>query len=109
MRVADVCASFQAAVVDVLTGKTISAAKKLKLNKIVVGGGVSANSALRAKFMSEGRKNGIKVYLPSKKFCTDNAAMVASLGYYKFKKGMDGRAPASQTRVDPSLPIKNWP
>jgi N6-L-threonylcarbamoyladenine synthase len=102
--IADVCASFQAAVVEVLVKKTIDAARKLELKIIAVGGGVAANSELRKKFLSEGKKAGIKIVLPSSKYCTDNAAMVASLGYYKLKKGVH----AGHLTIDPSLPIRNW-
>jgi len=101
--VEDVCASFQATVVDVLVKKTFLAAKKFKMKKVVVGGGVSANSELRERFARDAKKNGLKIYLPSKKLCTDNAAMIACAGTFKLKTG---RPP--EVRVDPSLFLSNW-
>lgn len=106
----DICASFQSAVVDVLIRKTIKAAKKMKLKSIVVGGGVSANSELRKRFLNEGKENGLRIYLPTKQMCTDNAAMIAAAGYYKLKTLDPGcRMPdKNNLNVDPALPIQNW-
>lgn len=116
--VCDICASFQRAVVDVLVTKTICAAKKFGLKKIVVGGGVAANSELRERFIAEQRKNRLRVFLPAKQNCTDNAAMVACAGYYKLQqvarskkqgvKNFSLLASGSSLRVDPSLSIQNW-
>ena len=80
--VADICASFQESVVDVITEKAIRACRQKKLNTIVVGGGVSLNSRLRERLTSECNKIRINVYFPSKELCMDNAAMVAGLGYH---------------------------
>jgi N6-L-threonylcarbamoyladenine synthase len=83
----DLSASFQAAAVDVLVQKTIKACKEFKLDKILVSGGVAANSRLREEFAISAAKNDIKIYIPPVSLCMDNAAMVASLGYLEFKKG----------------------
>ena len=81
----DLVASFQEAVVETLVEKTISAAKKHNLNQISVVGGVSANSRLRDLFRERLGKSGIKVYFPSLSLTTDNAAMIACLGFYKYQ------------------------
>lgn len=86
-NIPDLAASFQAAAVDVLVQKTIKACNKFKINKILVSGGVAANSKLRDEFAQAANRQGIKIYIPPVKFCMDNAAMVASLGYFEFKKG----------------------
>jgi N6-L-threonylcarbamoyladenine synthase len=108
-RLFDICASFQASVVDTLAEKTFSAAKRFKLNKIVLGGGVTANSALRKSFMSRGKKEKYSVYLPSPVLCTDNAAMIACAGYYKFANTCADkyRFDAIQ-KIEPGLELKNW-
>lgn len=80
---ADVAASFQAAVVDVLCAKTIKAAQQVGARGIVLGGGVSANSSLRATMTERGERAGFKVALPSRAMCTDNAAMIASAAWYR--------------------------
>ena len=61
-----------------------------QLNKVVLAGGVSANSYIRNKFEKMGKENNIEVYFPELKLCTDNAAMIASAGYYNFLKGTRG-------------------
>jgi N6-L-threonylcarbamoyladenine synthase len=85
--VADVCASFQAAVVDVLIDKLIYAAKKYEVNNIAVCGGVSANSELRRRLETEAKMNHLHLFIPKLDFCTDNGAMVAQAGYERFRKG----------------------
>jgi N6-L-threonylcarbamoyladenine synthase len=80
-------ASFQRAIVDVLTGKTIKAAKEFGADKILVSGGVAANSELRKEFREKGEESDIKIFVPSLNLCMDNAAMVACLGYYRYLKG----------------------
>ena len=84
---ADVCASFQAAVVDVLVDKLIYAAKKYDVNDIAVCGGVSANSELRRRLGAEAKINHLHLFIPKLDFCTDNGAMVAQAGYERLRKG----------------------
>ena len=80
----DLCASLQATVVDILMDKLRKAAKDLELKEIAVAGGVSANSGLRDAFRAHADKYGWNIYLPPNAFTTDNAAMVAITGYYKY-------------------------
>jgi N6-L-threonylcarbamoyladenine synthase len=81
----NVAASFQAAVVDVLVAKTIKAAKQVGAHSIVLGGGVAANSRLRADMTRAGDAEGFAVALPSRAMCTDNAAMIAAAGWYRLR------------------------
>ncbi len=85
---ADLVASFQNAVVDALVSRAIMAAKEYGCKKLAVAGGVAANSALRAALESECKKNNITFYHPSPIFCTDNAAMIGSAGYYEYMAGV---------------------
>ena len=85
--VADVAASFQKAVVDVLVDHTIAAAKEYNFKEVALAGGVASNSGLRAAMEEACNKNGIKLYRPSPIFCTDNAAMIGVAGYYEYIKG----------------------
>jgi N6-L-threonylcarbamoyladenine synthase len=80
---ADIAASFQEAVVDVLCAKTIKAAQQVGARGIVLGGGVSANSLLRSTMTTRGEQAGFSVALPSRAMCTDNAAMIASAAWYR--------------------------
>ena len=84
---ADVAASFQNAVTDVLCEHTISAAKMRKMDTITIAGGVAANSALREKMTVLAQKEGIRVLYPEPVLCTDNAVMIACAGYYGYIKG----------------------
>ncbi len=99
---ADVAASFQAAVVDVLVEKTVNAAKEYGFKTVALAGGVASNSALRAGMKAECEKNGIELIYPSPIFCTDNAAMIGAAGYYEFIKGV--RSPLSLNAV-PNLKL----
>lgn len=81
---ADVAASFQKAVVDVLTENALKTCKKKGVSKIAIAGGVASNSALREKLTEEAKKNGIEVLFPSPILCTDNAAMIGSAAYFNF-------------------------
>jgi len=85
---ADVAASFQKAVVDVLVEHSLHAVKRFGYDKFAIAGGVAANSSLRGAFEQECRENGISLYYPSPVYCTDNAAMIGAAGYYEYKKGV---------------------
>ena len=84
---ANLCASFEKTVTDMLVNNTRKAIKNLKLDKVALAGGVSANTYIREKFNKLGMEKNIKVYYPDKILCTDNAAMIASAGYYNYIKG----------------------
>lgn len=84
---ADICASFQKALIDILMDKLVKAAAQTGIKEITIGGGVSANSGLRARVEQEGKKRGWNTYLPEFKFTTDNAAMIAIAGYYHYLAG----------------------
>lgn len=83
---ADLCASFQKNVTDTLMENVIKAINKTGIKTIALAGGVSANSYIRKEFLKL-EEDGIKVYMPDLKLCTDNAAMIASAGYYNFIEG----------------------
>lgn len=85
---ADVAASFQKAVIDVLVEHGIHAVKKYGYNKFAIAGGVASNSSLRQAFETECAKRNIEFYHPSPIFCTDNAAMIGVAGYYEYIKGV---------------------
>ena len=85
---ADVAASFQAAVVDVLVDKTLQATKEYGIDKIALAGGVASNSALRAGMEAACKKAGKTLFFPSPIYCTDNAAMIGAAAYYEYKKGV---------------------
>ena len=85
---ADLAASFQKDLIDILLDKLIKAVKLTGIREITLGGGVSANSGLRNRVLSEGKKRGWNVYLPELKFTTDNAAMIAMSGLCKFRLGL---------------------
>lgn len=84
----DIVASFQEAVVDVLVAKTLKAAQKKEINRIVLAGGVAANTRLRARLKEEATGLKIDLFVPSPILCTDNAAMVAVVGEHYLKKGI---------------------
>ena len=83
----DLCASFQKTLIDILMDKLVKAARQTGIKEIAIGGGVSANSGLRSRIVSEGKKRGWNTYLPEFKFTTDNAAMIAIAGYYRYLAG----------------------
>lgn len=89
-QIADIAASFQAAVIDVLLEKTRRAAERIGAKTILLGGGVAANSELRRRLKEtcETAAPPKKLLVAPKQYCTDNAVMVASLGYHKFKAGL---------------------
>lgn len=80
----NLCASFQEAVTSMLLTNTEKAIEEYGFKKLALAGGVSANSFIREKFLELGKKMGVDVYFPSLGLCTDNAAMIASAGYYNF-------------------------
>lgn len=84
---ADICASFRYAVVDCLTTNFLKAAEAYNVNRLVIAGGVSANSLLRSALQKECKNRGYEFYMPEKSLCGDNAAMVGSQGYYEYLSG----------------------
>jgi N6-L-threonylcarbamoyladenine synthase len=99
---ADLCASLQKTIIDILINKLKRAAKDLKITEIAVAGGVSANSGLRDALLDLGRRHHWKVHIPPFAYTTDNAAMVAQAGYYRYLKGdfcpIDA-APYAKTKI----------
>ena len=81
---ADLAASFEKAVTDVLINNSVKACEQLNLKTIALAGGVSANSYIRERFLELEKEKGIKIYYPDLILCTDNAAMIASAGYYNY-------------------------
>lgn len=89
---ADICASFQEAVVDVLVAKTMLAAGHHRINTIVLGGGVAANGRLRQVMEENCRARNHRLFLPQLRYCTDNAAMIAMAGYHQFLESGGARS-----------------
>ncbi|MFW5788209.1 MAG: tRNA (adenosine(37)-N6)-threonylcarbamoyltransferase complex transferase subunit TsaD [Halanaerobiales bacterium] len=87
LELENICASFQQAVIDTLVHKTLAAAQKHNIGRVALGGGVAANESLREEFSKKAKMKNVSVYFPSKELCTDNAAMIAVVGYYKLIKG----------------------
>ena len=85
---ADLCASLQSTVVSILLDKLVKAAREYDIRDIAIAGGVSANSGLRNGIVEEGRKRGWRTFLPEFKFTTDNAAMIAMAGLYRYRAGL---------------------
>ena len=83
----DIAASFQSAVVDVLTGHLFAAAEECGMKKIAVAGGVAANSALRNAIVDGCKERGYELYIPPAILCTDNAAMIGAEAYIKYQRG----------------------
>lgn len=83
----DICASIQYSIIDHLMKKLILASEQTGIKQIALAGGVSANSGLRETLQAEGKKRNWEVFIPAFEYCTDNAAMIAMAGYFKFLKG----------------------
>jgi N6-L-threonylcarbamoyladenine synthase len=99
----DVAASFQAAIVDVLMARLKTAYERGSYNAVLLSGGVAANSALQAAFRSWTQANAIPAFIPSPKYCTDNAAMIAAAAFYQ---GDAARADPLTLCADPNLPFE---
>ncbi len=95
--IANICASFSAAVVDVLVEKTMRAVERVGVRTVVVGGGVGANSMLRARLGERCDREGIALHVTPAEYCTDNAAMIAAMGYQLLKRGQRAELTLSAT------------
>jgi N6-L-threonylcarbamoyladenine synthase len=96
----NVAAGFQQAVLDVLVEKSFRLAKELNRDKIVIAGGVAANKGLRNMMKNRGAKEGISIFYPSSRLCTDNAAMIGAAGYYNY---INGKTSPLDLKVMPNL------
>ncbi len=99
----DVAASFQAAVLDVLVDKSFRLAKEKASKKIVMAGGVAANTRLRSMMEKRGQEEGIEIFYPSRILCTDNAAMIGSAAYYNY---INGKESDLGFTVEPNLSLE---
>lgn len=88
INVPDLCASFQESVTDSLVSRTVKCAEELGIKNVAMAGGVSSNTALRAKLQAECSRHGFECFYPESVYCTDNAAMIASAGYYAYLDGV---------------------
>lgn len=102
----DLCASYLEAIVDVLVDKALRAARIYELEKIVVTGGVAANSRLREVFPERAAERGVEVFFPPKELCTDNAAMVAACAH--FLHSVRGRRDPLSLSPEANLPLEGW-
>ena len=87
LRRADLACSFEQTVTDELVQNCMAAMKDLKINKVVLAGGVSANLVLREKLQKASKERGYECFVPDLKYCTDNAAMISSAAHYNFVSG----------------------
>ena len=99
-NLADLCASIQHTLIEILLDKVNKACKEHQLTQVAIAGGVSANSYLRSRLQTWGKESQYKVYIPKFEYCTDNAAMIAISGMYLFENGTKGN---QQINVDPRL------
>ena len=102
MPVADLAASFQQAVIDILVKKTLRAAKQTGRRVIALSGGVSLNQALRNAFREAADREGLEIHLASPVFCTDNAAMIA---FAALLRHLAGESSALDEDIHPNLPL----
>ncbi len=86
INVNDLCCSFQEAVTDVLVSKSLKACREYNVKQLIVAGGVSANKGLKEKLNKENSDSNLEICIPSIKYCTDNAVMIACAGYYRYLK-----------------------
>ncbi|GGE24119.1 DNA-binding/iron metalloprotein/AP endonuclease [Marinithermofilum abyssi] len=99
---AEIAASFQASVVEVLVEKAMRAVKKTGVSHLVLAGGVSANQGLRQALTARCEQEGIEIYIPPLQLCTDNAAMIAAAGTYKY---LEGRFSGFDMNAEPNMPL----
>lgn len=95
----DLSCSFQTTIVDILTKKTMMAVKEYGVKQLLLAGGVSANSGIREKFKELCEKENVELVVPNMKYCTDNAAMIASAGYYMYK---DKKFASDDLKINPN-------
>jgi len=108
-NLANLCASWQQHLIDILLDKLVKASKETGIKRIALAGGVSANSGLREQMIRESQSRGWMLYLPPLRFTTDNAAMIAITGYFKYKEGLFcgfDVAPISRAREFESISCK---
>ncbi len=101
---ADLCASFQEALIETLVWKAMRAAKKYGVRQLVIGGGVAANSRLRQAAAARGLQEGVEVLQPPPWLCTDNGVMIAQVAVHRLSR----RRVSRLTRCDPAMPFSNW-
>lgn len=103
----DLCASLQKTIIDILLIKLVKASKEFKIKDIAIAGGVSANSGLRNAIQAEGERRGWRTFLPPLKFTTDNAAMIAVTGYFRYKnEELSNLAVTPEARIENMLSNK---
>ncbi|GIJ93530.1 tRNA N6-adenosine threonylcarbamoyltransferase [Capnocytophaga stomatis] len=103
-NLADICASVQHTIVEILMKKLQKAVKQTGIKQIAIGGGVSANSGIRNALLNLGEKHGWTTYIPKFQYCTDNAAMIGIVGYYKF---LENQFTDQQTTAKARLSLEN--
>jgi len=103
--VADVCASFQEAAVDVLVHKALRAVREAKVDTLAISGGVSCNTRLRDRFAAECAAAGVRLLLSPSALCTDNAAMIAYVAALRLEAGFFSQL---DTEISPNLKVADW-